>query len=132
MQLIMKKDIQNRADIAMLINSFYEKVRKDETIGYLFNDVAKVDWVHHLPRMYDFWESMVFQTGSFSGNPMTAHIQLHSKSPLSAAHFAQWLHLFMSTADELFEGSNTELIKQKARSIAALMEAKILRSGISG
>ena len=82
----MKKDISNRADIQLLVDSFYNKVRADETIGYLFNDVAKVNWEQHLPRMYDFWENILFQTGSFKGNPMVAHVQLHQKSPLSATH----------------------------------------------
>ena len=128
----MKKDIQDRSDIQKLVDAFYEKVRKDDTIGYLFNDVARVDWPHHLPRMYDFWESVVFQTGGFTGNPMVAHMQLHQKSPLSSDHFARWLKLFISTADELFEGNNTELIKQRARSIATMMQVKIIQFGISG
>ena len=45
----MKKDIENREDIVVLINRFYEKVKKDEVIGYIFNDVAKVNWEKHLP-----------------------------------------------------------------------------------
>jgi hemoglobin len=128
----MKKDIRDRSDIQQLVDSFYEKVRNDDTIGYLFNDVAKVDWERHLPRMYDFWESIAFQTGSFSGNPMSAHMLLHQKSPLNKEHFAQWLHLFLGTADDLFEGEKTELIKQRARSIATMMQIKIINSGISG
>jgi len=128
----MKRDIENRSDVQQLVDTFYEKVRRDATIGYLFNDVARVDWELHLPRMYDFWENIVFQTGGFAGNPMTVHMQLHQKSPLSAAHFAQWLNLFLTTADELFEGKNTELVKQRAQSIATMMQVKIIQSGISG
>ena len=45
----MKKDIENRGDIILLINTFYEKVKRDEVIGYIFNDVAKVNWEKHLP-----------------------------------------------------------------------------------
>ena len=40
----MKTDIRNRKDIEKLVNAFYDKVKKDDTIGYLFNDVAKVNW----------------------------------------------------------------------------------------
>lgn len=127
----MKRDIENRSDIQNLIDTFYSKVRQDATIGYLFNDVAKVNWEHHLPRMYDFWENIVFQTGSFTGNPMTAHMQLHQQSPLTAAHFQQWLKLFSGTADEMFAGPKTELIKQRALSIATMMRVKIIDSGIS-
>jgi hemoglobin len=56
----MKKDIADRKDIEQLINSFYDKVRADELIGYIFNDVANVDWPHHMPVMYDFWEGIIF------------------------------------------------------------------------
>lgn len=124
----MKADITNRSDIQQLIDSFYTKVRADDTIGYLFNDVAKVNWEQHLPRMYDFWESIIFQTGNFRGNPMTAHMALHQRSPLSKSHFDRWLSLFNQTVDELFEGNNAELAKQRALSIATMMQIKIASS----
>ncbi|WP_207512511.1 group III truncated hemoglobin [Longitalea luteola] len=124
----MKKDITNRADIQLLVDSFYNKVRADETIGYLFNDVARVNWEHHLPRMYDFWENILFQTGSFKGNPMVVHTQLHQKSPLNKAHFDRWQQLFMATVDELFDGEKAEIIKQRARSIATMMLIKVTPS----
>jgi len=121
----MKHDIRDRADIQLLVDTFYEKVRADETIGYLFNEVAKVNWEQHLPRMYDFWENILFQTGGFKGNPMVAHVQLHQKSPLNAAHFARWQQLFLATVDELYAGDMAELIKQRARSIATMMQIKV-------
>jgi hemoglobin len=124
----MKHDISNRTDIEQLVNTFYDKVQVDEVIGYLFNDVAKVNWEQHLPRMYDFWENIIFQTGSFRGNPMAAHVQLHQKSPLSKEHFARWQQLFLATVDELFEGEKAELTKQRAMSIATMMQIKVFPS----
>jgi hemoglobin len=121
----MSTDIRDRTDIQVLVDTFYEKVRADETIGYLFNEVAKVNWAQHLPRMYDFWENILFQTGGFKGNPMVAHVQLHQQSPLNAAHFDRWQQLFLATVDELFEGDKAELIKQRARSIATMMQIKV-------
>jgi len=47
----MKKDIAGRADIQLLVNTFYEKVQHDEVISYLFTEVARVNWQQHLPRM---------------------------------------------------------------------------------
>ena len=122
----MKKDIANRDDIILLINSFYEKVKKDQIIGYIFNDVAKVNWEKHLPVMYDFWENVIFFTGAYTGNPMTAHKQLHQKTPLNAEHFQEWIKLFTQTVDELFEGDKAELTKQRAISIATVMQIKIV------
>jgi hemoglobin len=40
----MKRDIENKKDIELLITTFYDKVKADAAIGYIFNDIAKVDW----------------------------------------------------------------------------------------
>ena len=126
-----KHDIRNREDIAFLIRSFYEKVKPSEKIGYIFNDVAKVDWEHHLPIMYDFWENVLFHTGSYSRNAIGVHKNLHRLTPLNRDHFAEWLQLWNKTVDELFIGENAELIKQRASSIATVMQISILQDGIS-
>ena len=126
-----KLDILNREDIALLIRSFYEKVKRNEKIGYIFNDVAKVDWEHHLPIMYDFWENVLFQTGTYSRNAIGVHKQLNQLTPLNREHFSEWLMLWKETVDELYSGSNAELIKQRATSIATVMQISILQEGIS-
>lgn len=125
----MKKDIENREDIMVLVNSFYQKVKKDTVIGYLFLEVVEINWEKHLPVMYDFWENVLFFTGSYNGNPMTPHNQLHKKSPLNQDHFAKWLMLFTQTVDELFEGEKANLAKQRAVSIATVMQLSVLHQG---
>lgn len=126
--ITMKKDIENTEDIKLLINSFYDRVKADETIGYIFNDIAQVNWEVHLPVMYSFWEHVIFFTGSYNGNPMAAHIKMDSVVHFTAAHFEQWLKLFTATADALFAGDKTELAKQRAMSIATMMQLKILHA----
>jgi hemoglobin len=122
----MKTDIRDRKDIELLINSFYEKVKQDETIGYFFTEVIPVDWNKHLPVMYNFWENIVFFTGSYEGNPMVQHQNLHKKSPMKVEHFKKWIELFESTVNEHFNGDKAELIKQRATSIATIMQLKII------
>ncbi|HPW98479.1 MAG TPA: group III truncated hemoglobin, partial [Flavobacterium sp.] len=78
----MKHDIQNREDIIKLVDVFYDKVKKDNVIGYIFSDIAHVNWDLHLPRMYDFWENILFYTGNFDGNPMMTHKTLNEKAPM--------------------------------------------------
>jgi hemoglobin len=121
----MKRDIQTRKDIELLVDVFYDKVKVDEIIGYFFTEVVKVNWDKHLPRMYDFWENVLFQSGSFTGNPMAKHKQINEQSKISDAHFAQWILLFDTTVDELFFGDNARLIKTRAKSIATIMLSKI-------
>ncbi len=120
-----RKDIKDRKAIELLIDTFYDKVRKDETLAYIFDDIAKVDWENHLPVMYDFWETTLFHTGSYKRNAMQPHLDLNEKIPLKKLHFDQWLKLFNETVDELFEGEIAHNAKTRALSIATMMQIKI-------
>ncbi|SFP85417.1 group III truncated hemoglobin [Parafilimonas terrae] len=121
----MKQDIKSRADVERMVNTFYDKVKQDDVIGFIFNDIAKVNWEKHLPVMYDFWENIIFLTNKYVGNPMSVHIHLNEQVPFTKEHFQRWLLLFTGTVDELFEGKKADIVKEKAASIAAIMETKI-------
>ena len=125
----MKTDIVTREDIEMMVRAFYDKVIKDPVIGPIFNDIARVNWEKHLPVMYDFWENAIFFTGGYSGNPMKPHQELNRIFPLQEKHFSRWLDLFKSTVDELFSGEKAELAKQRATSIATIMQVKFKQDG---
>lgn len=122
----MKRDLKNRKDIEKLVDAFYEKVKTDTIIGYLFNDIAHVNWDKHLPKMYDFWENILFYNGNYNGNPMTVHKELHQKSAMTQQHFQHWILLFKTTVDELFSGNKAEEIKERAFNIANALMAKTL------
>ena len=128
----MKKEVKSREDIIALVDAFYAKVQIDPVIGYLFNDVAKVNWEEHLPKMYNFWENIIFYSGNYSGSPMVVHRELHAKSTMTEAHFQHWVGLFTDTVDELFVGQNAEEIKSRAAAIASVMMYKTLASGKPG
>ena len=66
-----QKDIVERKDIELLVDSFYEKVKNDQLLGPVF---AHVDWPKHLPVMYQFWSSMMLGEQSYKGNPFQKHI----------------------------------------------------------
>jgi hemoglobin len=118
----MRKDIKSRKDIETLVNSFYEKVKADALIGPIF---CRIDWEKHLPVMYQFWDNAIFYSGGYNGNPLKTHQNLHHVFPLTKQHFDIWIHLFISTVDELFSGEKAELAKQRAISIATVMQIKI-------
>ncbi|OWK71165.1 sec-independent protein translocase TatC [Pedobacter sp. AJM] len=118
-------DIENRTDIILLVDRFYNHVEENQEIGPIFTEIAQVNWVHHLPKMYDFWESILFGKAIYKGNPMLTHFSLNQKIPLQEAEFSIWKAIFIQTVDELFAGENAETIKQKAQSIADLMHFKI-------
>lgn len=123
----MKNDILAREDIILLMENFYKKLLADERIAYIFTDVAKINILTHIPILADFWEMVLFQKGTYQKNVMQLHKVLSDKSPISKEHFNIWLAHFHATADELFEGDNAILAKQRASSIATLMQIKLLK-----
>jgi hemoglobin len=121
----MKKDIATRQDIEQLVDAFYSKVKADDMIGFIFSDIARVNWEKHMPIMYNFFENMLFYTGNYTGNPMELHKHVNRLFPLTDEHFSRWLLLFNEATDDLFAGDKTELVKQRAKSIATVMQIKI-------
>jgi len=125
----MKKDIETRADIEQLIIAFYEKVKQDKTIGFIFTEVVPINWAHHIPVIVDFWESILLDNPLYKKNAMEVHYDLNKKVPLQKEHFESWMHLFVSTVDELFEGKIANEAKIRAKSIAAVMLFKMSNAG---
>lgn len=118
-------DIECRADIEKLIISFYEKVKLDTAIGFIFNEVVAIDWSHHIPVIVDFWETILLDNPVYKKNAMEVHYDLNKKVTLKKDHFTSWLHLFTSTVDELYEGKIATLAKTRAKSIADVMLFKM-------
>jgi hemoglobin len=118
-------DITSRADIERLVNTFYERVRGDELLGPIFDTVAQVDWDAHLPKMYAFWDAVLFGTTGFKGNPMAVHRALAQKTPLTPREFERWLGIFNQSVDALFAGPMADEAKIRAVRIAATMQYHI-------
>ena len=125
----MKQDISNRGDLEDLMKAFYSKALVDESIGHYFTQVVHLDLEKHIPRITDFWETVVFDAGKYQGNTMKVHEELHEKSAFQSAHFTRWIDLFKATVDECFEGENAEKIKSRAISIATVMNIKMVHGG---
>lgn len=119
------KRLETRKDIEDLVNGFYDKVQNDKTIGFFFNDVAKVDWDHHLPKMYAFWETLLLGKISYKGNPMAVHFPINAEVPMEKFHFEHWIKLWTATVEENFSGEMAELAIYKAKNIANLMAHKM-------
>ena len=113
----MNKDIKDIADIKILIDAFYDKVNENELLSPIFNDLVKVNWEKHLPKMYDFWNMILFEVPGYEGFPLRPHLEINSKNPLTSLHFETWLGLFDKTVDELFAGEKATEIKSRARNV---------------
>ena len=121
----MKADISSRADIEKMVLQFYEAVKADKTIGFIFTHVVQVNWEKHIPVIVDFWETILLDNPVYTKNAMEVHYDLNKKLPLQKEHFSSWVHLFTKTVDDLFEGKIATLAKTRAKSIAAVMLFKM-------
>ncbi len=121
----MKKDIENRKDIELLVNTFYRKVKADKKLGYIFNNVALLNWSTHFLIMYNFWENAILFTGTYEGNPINLHKHLNRIQPLNKTHFNRWNTLFVRTVNELFKGSKADLAKERALKISGIISENI-------
>ncbi len=120
----MKSDIAYPEDVRQLVDTFYDKVRRDDVLGYIFNEVAHIDWPAHLPKMVAFWEFLLLGHDTYRGNPLEKHWHVHEKEPFTAEHFDRWVALFREAADELFTGPKTEDAKFRAYAIAETWKPK--------
>lgn len=120
-----ESDIQNDKDIKQLVHRFYDKVGRDERLGYMFNDVAQVNWDTHLPKMVNFWSNILFKTRRFKGRPYRKHRPL----PIERSDFDIWLGLWNETVDELFVGERAEYAKKVAFRVACAFTTRLEMDG---
>lgn len=116
------RDIESRQDIDEVLRAFYVRAMADDTIGYLFTEVAKLDLEEHLPVIGDFWDSVVFGTGIYQRHgryPMAIHLDLNRKSRMTRVHFERWLEIFQTTVNESFAGPRAKDMVLRAQAIAA-------------
>ena len=122
----MKKDIEGREDIYILVQLFYTKLMSDDLMIHFFEDFK--DPIHleeHLQVLVNFWDNIIFYSGGYRRNAMQPHLEMQQKKPFTPEHFDRWLSGFNESVDELYEGENSHAIKSRALSIATVMKIKI-------
>jgi hemoglobin len=73
-------------------------------LGPVFVDIAHLDLAVHLPVMCDFWQTVLFRSGTYRRNALQPHMHLSERAHLTPAHFARWLRLWCATVDERHVG----------------------------
>ena len=114
-------DIETLEDVKTLVNTFYAKVREDDLLKDIFNNVIDNRWTEHLEKLSRFWQTVLLEEHTYYGSPFLPHAKL----PVDKAHFTQWLHLFHSTIDELFCGKNADRAKWQSERMAEMFLSKI-------
>lgn len=115
------KQIENIEDIKILVNSFYERVREDDLLGDIFNNIIQDNWPKHLEKMYRFWQTILLEDHTYFGSPFAPHAQM----PVNKVHFDRWMLLFCQTVDALFTGEKAEEAKWRAGKMAEMFHYKI-------
>jgi len=125
------RGIVNRQDVSFLVDTFYDKVRKHESLGPIFNSVVK-DWSAHLEHLTDFWEMVLLQSGPGTGkfNPVKVHKEVDqvTHNQIEQAHFGNWLELWFSTLDSHFQGEVADYAKEHARKMAHILFFRIMEA----
>jgi len=121
----MLQDIESKDDLVTLVNTFYDRVKRDELIGHIFNTIIGDDWSVHLPIMYSFWNTVLFGAEGYRGQAVGKHIEIDQKIQLLPEHFERWILLWNNTVDSLFFGEKAEQIKAKALTMLQLIKFKV-------
>jgi hemoglobin len=96
----------DEAQLARLVDRFYDKVSADPMLGPVFNPIVE-DWNHHKALMTTFWSTVALRTAQYRGNPLAKHQPLG----IGKAHFECWLALWRETAREvLVDPESAELM----------------------
>jgi hemoglobin len=109
-------------DLHELLERFYSTVERDPLLAPYF---APVDMHEHIPRIADFWSTMLFHSGRYSGNAFRPHLEMPG---LTAEHFAHWLATLEQVVDASFAGPVADDMKALGHRVAWSMQ---LRLGIS-
>ncbi|HEK19441.1 MAG TPA: group III truncated hemoglobin, partial [Bacteroidetes bacterium] len=62
-----QNDILSLTDIKLLVDTFYERIQKNELLGPIFNERIKDNWPEHLDKMYRFWQTVLLEEYTYGG-----------------------------------------------------------------
>jgi hemoglobin len=126
---MIKKKIESREDVSLLVNTFYSKVRKDALLGPIFNRII-TDWETHLELLTDFWETNLLYARKYYGNPLHAHVEVDKKMnhTINELHFGIWINLWLETINELFEGETAQIAINRARNMGTFIHLNIFNA----
>lgn len=125
----MKRTLETREDIGVLVRTFYNEVRRDSLIGPIFNSIIgnEENWEVHLEKLTDFWQTNLLNERAYKGSPMGTHQAVDKEigNTIEQTHFDRWMKIWSSTLDHNFEGDKAERAKANAQNIATFMLLKI-------
>jgi hemoglobin len=125
------RDLDTPGEIAEMVRRFYADVVQDDLLGPMFNEVARVDWSEHLPKLAAFWCRALLGQRGYQGNPYRAHALVHTKREFTAAHFERWLTMFHETIELGWTGPNARRARHLADNVARVHSHQLLGQAVS-
>ena len=113
-----ERDLQED-DLHELLLEFYARVSEDPLLARFFE---AIDMPSHMPRIVDFWSTLLFHSGRYTGNAFRPHLAMQG---LTSAHFARWLETLDATLDASFAGEHAEQMKDFGRRVAISMQLRL-------
>jgi hemoglobin len=110
------------ADLPALLTAFYADVAGDPLLAPHF---APLDMAAHIPRIADFWATVLFHADRYRGSAFQPHAAMPG---LTAEHFGRWLDALERTVDARHQGEGAVRMKALGHRIAYSMQ---LRLGIA-
>lgn len=114
-----------------MVRRFYADLAMDDLLGPMFDDVARVDWSEHLPKLAAFWCRALLGLPGYSGNPFRAHALVHDQRAFTPAHFERWLSLFHDTLELGWIGPNVDRALQLAENVARVHGEQLIGRTVS-
>lgn len=118
----------DQESILKLMDIFYDKIRKNEKLGPIFNNAIGTDnqsWQEHKKKIGNFWMGMLLGEGNYTGQPLKAHLEL---PPFPKDFFEIWLELFNESLKNIYKDDITNIILQRAQMIARHFQNMLYQS----
>ena len=91
-----------------------------------FNEIiAQNHLEEHLEVITDFWNDILFHTTTYKNNTMQKHLDKNAFVEFKKEHFTIWTSYLFQTIDAYFKGVVAEQMKNRATSIATVMQLKM-------
>jgi hemoglobin len=107
------------SDLEPLLVDFYAAVAKDPLLAPYFESL---DMSAHIPRIADFWSTLLFHSGRYTGNAFRPHLEMPG---LRAEHFARWLATLEATLDASYGGPNAQRMMSFAHRVGFSMQLRL-------
>jgi hemoglobin len=107
------------AVLVPLLTAFYAEVARDPMLRPYF---APLDMAAHVPRIADFWSTLLFHSGRYQGNAFRPHADMPG---LTAEHFGRWLATLERVLDARHAGPVAERMKALGHRVAYSMQLRL-------